>query len=78
MRYGQGIDRYTEIITIACDLGLINKAGAWYSLSFLQDAADTANKTKFQGTEKIRQYLIENTEIYQKLNEAVKAMMGSK
>ena len=78
LRYGQGIDRYTEIITIACDLGLINKAGAWYSLSFLEDSADTANKTKFQGTEKIRQYLIENTEIYQKLNEAVKAMMGSK
>lgn len=72
IRYGQGIDRYTELIVLGSDMGLINKGGAWYTLDFLTE------KPKFQGTEKVRNYLIENPEAYEKLYLEVKNMMGIK
>jgi len=73
LRYGQGIDKHMEIITIATDIGLINKAGAWYTLTFLPE-----EKTKFQGTEKIRQFLIDNPKAYDALYSQIKDMVGSK
>jgi formiminotetrahydrofolate cyclodeaminase len=62
-----------ELITLATDIGLINKAGAWYTLSFLKD-----EKNKFQGTEKIRNFLLENDEAYTELYKQVKQMLGTK
>ena len=73
IRYGQGIDKQMELITIACDIGLIDKAGAWYTLSFLND-----EKTKFQGTEKIRNFLIENPKVYDQLYGEIKKVIGTK
>lgn len=73
IRYGEGIDRHTELITIGCDLGLINKSGAWYTLPFLE-----GEKTKFQGTEKIRAYLLQNPESYEKLYNEVRNIIGNK
>jgi recombination protein RecA len=70
IRYGKGIDKETELINLSVDLGLINKGGAWYSLSFLDD------KTKFQGTEKVRNFLIEDKEAFKQLYESVKQTMG--
>ena len=70
IRYGQGIDRYMELISLAVDLGLINKGGAWYAVEGVKD--------KFQGTEKLRTYFLEHTEEYQKLLKSVKEMMGTK
>jgi recombination protein RecA len=75
LRYGQGIDYYTESIMLACDMGLINKAGAWYTLDFIDDKE---KKNKMQGTEKIRQFLIDNPEVYQKLIQSIKTTMGVK
>lgn len=72
LRYGQGIDKQMELIMLACDFGLINKGGAWYTLDFLEE------KIKLQGAEKIRQYLIENPKAYEKLNKEVKATLGIK
>jgi len=72
IRYGQGIDRYMEIIVLGCDLGLIDKAGAWYTLSYLGDET----KAKFKGTEKIRNFLLENEEAYNKLFNEIQKMMG--
>jgi recombination protein RecA len=76
IRYGQGIDQYTESIMLACDIGLINKAGAWYTLDFIEDG--TEKKPKMQGTEKIRQFLLDNPETYSKLNASIKSTMGIK
>jgi recombination protein RecA len=73
IRYGQGIDKYMELITLATDIGLINKAGAWYTLSFLSD-----EKNKFQGTEKIRAFLLENPKAYEQLHTEVKKVLGAK
>ena len=74
IRYGQGIDVHMESIMLACDIGLINKGGAWYTLDFLEEE----KKQKLQGSEKIRQFLLENPLAYKKLNEAIKKTMGIK
>lgn len=70
IRYGEGIDKYTEAINLASDMGLIQKAGSWYTLSSLSE------KPKFQGTEKVRQFLLENTEEYNNLVVSLKTTMG--
>lgn len=72
IRYGQGIDKQMELVQLASDIGLIHKGGAWYTLTSLED------KPKFQGTEKIRQYLVDNPEVYQTLLASVKETMGIK
>lgn len=73
IRYGKGIDKEMELVNLAVDIGLINKGGAWYSLDFLND-----EKTKFQGTEKVRQFLIDNPKVYNDLYLEVKKTMGLK
>lgn len=72
IRYGQGIDKYAELINLASDLGLINKGGAWYTITSVED------KPKFQGTEKVRQYLLEHEDVYESLLSKVKETMGIK
>jgi RecA/RadA recombinase len=72
IRYGQGIDRHTEIINLASDLGIINKGGAWYTITSLED------KPKFQGVEKVRTYLVDNPKVYESLYSQVKETMGIK
>jgi recombination protein RecA len=52
--YGEGISKMGEIISIGVKLGLIDKAGAWYSYN--------GNKIG-QGKEKVKDYLIEHPEI---------------
>jgi RecA/RadA recombinase len=72
LRYGQGIDRYMEAITLAADMGLIHKGGAWYTLTSLED------KPKFQGAEKVRNFLLENPKAYEDLVATIKDTMGVK
>jgi recombination protein RecA len=72
IRYGQGIDKCTELVNLASDLGVIQKGGAWYTISCLEEAP------KFQGTEKVRAFLLENTEAYAKVNQSVKELLGIK
>lgn len=72
IRYGQGIDKCTELVNLASDLGVIQKGGAWYTISCLSDTP------KFQGTEKVRAFLLENTEAYVQVNKSVKELLGIK
>jgi len=72
LRYGEGIDKYMEAICLASDIGLISKGGAWYTLTSLPD------KPKFQGTEKVRNFLLENPQAYSDLVLAIKDTMGIK
>lgn len=73
LRYGQGIDKQTELATIASDMGLINKGGAWYTLDFITD-----EKIKLQGMEKVRQYLVDNPNKYDDLYKLVRDTIGIK
>jgi recombination protein RecA len=72
IRYGTGIDKQMELLNLAVDLGLINKGGAWYTMTIVED------KPKFQGLEKARQYLVDNPKIYDTLLEKVNETMGIK
>jgi RecA/RadA recombinase len=72
IRYGHGIDKYTELVSLASDIGLINKAGAWYTITGVE------GKPKFQGTEKVRAYLLEHKDVYETLWSSVKETMGIK
>ncbi len=72
IRYGQGIDKCTELINLASDVGIINKGGAWYTITVLDD------KPKFQGTEKVRNFLLENKEAYDLVQKSVKEVLGVK
>lgn len=72
IRYGEGIDKYMEAICLASDMGLIQKGGAWYTLVALPD------KPKFQGTEKVRNFLLNNTQAYEDLVKSIKDTMGIK
>jgi RecA/RadA recombinase len=72
IRYGQGIDKCTELINLASDVGVIHKGGAWYTITVVDD------KPKFQGTEKVRQYLLDNIKSYNQVQKAVKEVLGIK
>lgn len=62
--YGQGISREGEIITIGSKLGIVEKAGAWYSYD--------GNRIG-QGKDNVRQYLKENPEIAQEIEAKIRA-----
>lgn len=72
IRYGHGIDKYMEAITLGSDMGIIHKGGAWYTLTSVED------KPKFQGAEKLRQYLLEHEPVYKQLVQTIKQTMGLK
>jgi recombination protein RecA len=57
LRFGEGIDQAREIATFGENLGLIEKAGAWYSIPML---ADGKAVPKFQGGEQLRAFLMQN------------------
>ena len=69
IRYGFGVDYISEIIEIAQDYGLINKAGAWFYIN-----ENTPEEKKFQGLAKLREYLSENKNAYDELFAKVKEM----
>lgn len=70
IRYGAGIDKVTEIMMLAVDIGLIVKGGAWYSFDV------DGEKQKFQGTEKLRQFLVDNPKAYDIILSQTKEAMG--
>lgn len=72
LRYGQGIDKQMELLSLSVDLGLIAKGGAWYTISTVEE------KPKFQGMEKTRQYIVDNPAVYDDLWSKVKDTMGLK
>lgn len=70
IRYGSGIDKITEIMMLAIDIGIINKGGAWYSFDL------DGEKQKFQGTEKLRNFFVDNPKAYDTILEQTKEAMG--
>lgn len=70
IRYGEGVDKAMELVTLCIDFGIIAKGGAWYTLSSIE------GKPKFQGTEKLRQHVVDNPEVYDKLMEELRSTMG--
>ncbi len=91
LRYGHGIDKTQEILMLACDLGLIEKAGSWFSCTFMGECKDLAkeirpelnvddeevmNKAfKFQGQDKLYVFLSENPKLVEYLESMIKEML---
>jgi recombination protein RecA len=91
IRYGHGIDKTQELIMLGLDIGLIAKAGAWLTCEFMLGHVDVIKKikpevdaddteavlkaVKFQGQERLYNFLVENTEVFGILEEEIKAML---
>lgn len=75
LKYLEGIDYVSDIIDLAIKAGIINAAGAWYSI--LDDEGNVAQNEgtvlKFQGKAKLRQFLIDNPDWTDEINEQVLA-----
>lgn len=73
IRWGEGIDNVRTIMEIAIAHGIIKKAGA----GWMTWEGCPAGPYKVQGSEKMRAYLIENSEDYVALRETVLPLLGS-
>ena len=65
--YGKGISREGSLLDVGVDLGLIKKAGAWFTYDGEQLG---------QGRENAKQYLCDNPEIMVEVSERVRAQLG--
>lgn len=61
LRYGQGMDCLWEKMSLACDLGVIKKGGAWYEF----------NGQKIQGQEKLYAALQDDVKMLKDLDKAL-------
>lgn len=65
--YGTGISREGEIVDIAADINIVDKSGAWYSY----------NGEKIgQGKENVKQYLKDNPELKEELENKIRLHYG--
>ena len=67
--YGEGVSREGEIIELGVALGLVEKAGAWYSCQ---------GERIGQGKENVRRYLKENPELAQNIEAQIREAMFPK
>jgi len=61
--YGEGISRAGELVDMASDSDIIDKAGAWYSYN---------GERIGQGRENARKYLLDNPELYAEIEKKVR------
>jgi len=72
LRYGGGIDVTRDIITVAENLGLIKKAGAWYSIPMFTDNGDPP---KFQGLARLSNFLENNIDKLKQLETEIRSIV---
>jgi recombination protein RecA len=81
LRFGVGFDKLFEVINLGMAAGLIQKGGAWLTLSFLEKPAykhllGGAAAPKKQGTEKVYELLEQQPEWAAALEKEVLALAG--
>ena len=62
LRFGEGIDRYGEVLDAGVELGIINQSGSWFSYN---------NDKLGQGRESVRQLLKDNEDLYLEIRKLV-------
>lgn len=62
IRFGEGIDRGAEIVLLSTQYGIIEKAGSFYKYK---------GKTLAQGSEKVREVILENEKLASELEEEI-------
>lgn len=79
LRYGIGIDEVAEMVDIGVDLGLVDKAGAWFTMPFLNNTdaewTEEFKDKKLQGVEKINTFLRENDKAADELYTQISYML---
>lgn len=65
MRYGKGLDTEGDIINLAIDFGVVEKAGSWFSYN---------GERIGQGRDKVREYMEVNPDKKEEIEEKVKQM----
>jgi hypothetical protein len=91
IKYGHGVDKIQELIMLGLDLGLIGKAGAWFTCEFMVGFTDVVKKikpetniedteavlkaVKFQGQERLYNFLLANEEVFDILEKEIKGML---
>jgi recombination protein RecA len=65
--YGEGISRVGELIDLGVDHKMVQKSGAWYSYGDLRLG---------QGRENSKQFLRENPDLAEEIEEALRTAMG--
>lgn len=85
-RFGVGIDRLYELINFGISIGLVKKAGAWYTMSFMQRHLDLLNVDKWddntekmvksQGQEGLYQLLVNNPKWAEALDKEIQELAG--
>ncbi len=61
--YGQGISKVGEILDLGVKAGLVEKSGAWFSYDSVRIG---------QGRENAKQYLLENPDVAQRIENAIR------
>jgi RecA/RadA recombinase len=85
IRYGKGIDKTQELLILGEEMGLISKAGAWYNCEYLRDdpsflsmfpGKDPEKFCKFQGQEKLYNFLDQNEPALTLLNNKIRELLS--
>jgi recombination protein RecA len=66
---GTGISREGDVLDVGVDQGIIEKTGTWYSYE---------NERLGQGRENAKQFLRENADIYNRINNKIREQLGIK
>jgi recombination protein RecA len=65
--YGEGISRAGDLLDTGVEAGLIEKSGSWYSFQ---------GERMGQGRERVKQFFVENPDIYENVYSRVKDSLG--
>lgn len=72
LKYLEGIDYISDAVDVAIKLGLVNQAGAWFTLV---EPETGEVKEKFQGKPKLVEYLRDNTDVYMQLSNDIHTLL---
>ena len=73
IRYGTGADMAMDVAINAENLGLIEKAGAWYSIPMFADGEE--KPPKYQGLNNLTRFLKDNPVLLKKLSDEVRKII---
>lgn len=71
--FGKGIDEHMDLFNLALDFGLIERAGAWYSIDPSLIGLD-GEKIKMQGQASVVDLLRSRQEVYNSMHQSIRSM----
>ena len=79
LMYDYGIDEVADLIEVGMKFGIVNKAGAWFSLCDIDTGElmtdEEGNTLKFQGQSKLTEYLRTDEIMLEQIREKIRELM---